>query len=79
MKEIPVDVVFLGSCTNSRIEDLRAAADIVRGRTIAENVRMMVVPGSQKVRAQAEAEVWTRFSKTSVPTGASPAAPCAWA
>ena len=56
MKHIPVDVVFLGSCTNSRIEDLRAAADIVRGRTIAENVRMMVVPGSQKVRAQAEAE-----------------------
>ena len=56
MKEIPVDVVFLGSCTNSRIEDLRAAADIVRGRTIAENVRMMVVPGSQKVRAQAEEE-----------------------
>ena len=56
MKEIPVDVVFLGSCTNSRIEDLRAAADIVRGRTIAEHVRMMVVPGSQKVRAQAEAE-----------------------
>lgn len=56
MKDIPVDVVFLGSCTNSRIEDLRAAADIVRGHTIAENVRMMVVPGSQKVRAQAEAE-----------------------
>ena len=56
MKEIPVDVVFLGSCTNSRIEDLRAAADIVRGRAIAENVRMMVVPGSQKVRAQAEEE-----------------------
>ena len=56
MKEFPVDVVFLGSCTNSRIEDLRAAADIVRGRTIAENVRMMVVPGSQKVRAQAEEE-----------------------
>ena len=56
MKDIPVDVVFLGSCTNSRIEDLRAAADIVRGRTIAENVRMMVVPVSQKVRAQAEEE-----------------------
>ena len=56
MKDIPGDVVFLGSCTNSRIEDLRAAADIVRGRTIAENVRMMVVPGSQKVRAQAEEE-----------------------
>lgn len=56
MKEIPVDVVFLGSCTNSRIEDLRAAADIIRGQKKAESVRMMVVPGSQKVRAQAEAE-----------------------
>lgn len=56
MKDIPVDVVFLGSCTNSRIEDLRAAADIVKDHKVAENVRMMVVPGSQKVRAQAEAE-----------------------
>ncbi|PZP36395.1 MAG: 3-isopropylmalate dehydratase large subunit, partial [Kocuria rhizophila] len=56
MKEIPVDTVFLGSCTNSRIEDLRIAADIVKGRTKAENVRMMVVPGSAKVRLQAEAE-----------------------
>lgn len=56
MKEIPVDVVFLGSCTNSRIEDLRAAANIIRGQKKAESVRMMVVPGSQKVRAQAEAE-----------------------
>ena len=54
MKDIPVDVVFLGSCTNSRIEDLRAAANIIRGRTMAPGVRMMVVPGSQKVRAQAE-------------------------
>ena len=56
MKDIPVDVVFLGSCTNSRIEDLRAAANIIRGRTISPGVRMMVVPGSQKVRAQAEEE-----------------------
>ncbi|MGX5357645.1 3-isopropylmalate dehydratase large subunit [Kocuria sp. KH4] len=56
MKEIPVDTVFLGSCTNSRIEDLRAAAEIVKGRTKAGNVRMMVVPGSAKVRLQAEAE-----------------------
>lgn len=56
MKDIPVDVVFLGSCTNSRIEDLRAAAAIIEGQTMAEGVRMMVVPGSQKVRAQAEAE-----------------------
>ncbi|MDO4898240.1 MAG: 3-isopropylmalate dehydratase large subunit [Rothia sp. (in: high G+C Gram-positive bacteria)] len=56
MKEIPVDVVFLGSCTNSRIEDLRAAADIVKGKKLAEGVHMMVVPGSARVRAQAEAE-----------------------
>ncbi|RLY94708.1 3-isopropylmalate dehydratase large subunit [Kocuria tytonicola] len=56
MKQIPVDIVFLGSCTNSRIEDLRAAAEILRGRSKAENVRMMVVPGSAKVRLQAEAE-----------------------
>ncbi|WP_237185920.1 3-isopropylmalate dehydratase large subunit [Rothia nasimurium] len=56
MKDIPVDVVFLGSCTNSRIEDLRAAAEVVKGQKLAEGVRMMVVPGSQKVRAQAEEE-----------------------
>ena len=52
----PVDVVFVGSCTNSRISDLREAARIMRGRKVAESVRMMVVPGSQKVKRQAEAE-----------------------
>ena len=56
LKEVPVDVVFLGSCTNSRIEDLRLAAEIVRGRTKAPNLEMMVVPGSQKVRLQAQDE-----------------------
>jgi 3-isopropylmalate/(R)-2-methylmalate dehydratase large subunit len=56
MKEIAVNTVFLGSCTNSRIEDLRAAAAIVNGRQKADGVRMMVVPGSQKVRLQAEEE-----------------------
>ncbi|KQM60457.1 3-isopropylmalate dehydratase large subunit [Agreia sp. Leaf210] len=56
MKDIAVDTVFIGSCTNSRIEDLRAAADIIRGRTKAENVRVMVVPGSARVRIEAEAE-----------------------
>jgi 3-isopropylmalate/(R)-2-methylmalate dehydratase large subunit len=56
MKDIPVDTVFLGSCTNSRIEDLRAAAAIIEGKTKAEGVRFMVVPGSAKVRLQAEAE-----------------------
>jgi 3-isopropylmalate/(R)-2-methylmalate dehydratase large subunit len=56
MKEIAVNTVFLGSCTNSRIEDLRAAAAIVKGRKKADGIRMMVVPGSQKVRLQAEQE-----------------------
>jgi 3-isopropylmalate/(R)-2-methylmalate dehydratase large subunit len=54
--DIRVDRVFVGSCTNSRIEDLRAAAAIVAGRHVADGVRAMVVPGSAKVRAQAEAE-----------------------
>ncbi len=56
MKDIAVDTVFLGSCTNGRIEDLRAAAAILDGRTIAESVRMLVVPGSARVRLQAEQE-----------------------
>ncbi|OLR91598.1 3-isopropylmalate dehydratase large subunit [Actinokineospora bangkokensis] len=56
LREIGVDTVFLGSCTNGRIEDLRAAADVLRGRRVAEGVRMLVVPGSMRVRAQAESE-----------------------
>ncbi|AMM22478.1 3-isopropylmalate dehydratase [Frondihabitans sp. PAMC 28766] len=56
MKDIRVDAVFMGSCTNSRIEDLRAFASVVRGRTKAEGVRVMVVPGSARVRIEAEAE-----------------------
>ena len=52
----PVDVVFIGSCTNSRISDLRAAADVLKDRKVAENVRAMVVPGSEKIKKQAEAE-----------------------
>ncbi len=51
-----VDIVFLGSCTNSRISDLRAAAGLMRGRRVADNVRMLVVPGSQQVKREAEAE-----------------------
>jgi 3-isopropylmalate/(R)-2-methylmalate dehydratase large subunit len=54
--DITLDRVFIGSCTNSRIEDLRAAAKIVDGRRVASSVRAMVVPGSQQVKAQAEAE-----------------------
>ncbi|MDG2907951.1 MAG: 3-isopropylmalate dehydratase large subunit [Acidimicrobiales bacterium] len=56
MRDIPVDTVFIGSCTNSRIEDLRAVAKIVEGRRVAEGVRTLVVPGSGAVKAQAEAE-----------------------
>jgi len=52
----PVDVVFIGSCTNARLGDLRAAADIIRGRQVAPGVRMLVVPGSEQVRRAAEAE-----------------------
>ena len=56
MKEIRVDTVFLGSCTNSRMEDLRAAAAVIKGKEKDPNVRMIVVPGSARVRMEAEAE-----------------------
>ncbi|EME19021.1 isopropylmalate isomerase large subunit [Rhodococcus triatomae BKS 15-14] len=56
MSEILVDTVFLGSCTNGRIEDLRSAADVLRGRRVAEGVHMVVVPGSMAVKTSAEAE-----------------------
>jgi 3-isopropylmalate/(R)-2-methylmalate dehydratase large subunit len=51
-----VDVVFLGSCTNSRISDLRAAAEILKGRKVNPNVRVLVVPGSQQIKRQADVE-----------------------
>jgi 3-isopropylmalate/(R)-2-methylmalate dehydratase large subunit len=56
LKEIPVDAVFMGSCTNSRIEDLRAFASVIKGKKKADGVRVMVVPGSARVRLEAEAE-----------------------
>nr|MBA3422139.1 3-isopropylmalate dehydratase large subunit [Thermoleophilaceae bacterium] len=56
MRDIPVDTVFIGSCTNSRIEDLRAAATVVDGRRVSAGMRAMVVPGSMRVKADAEAE-----------------------
>jgi len=56
LRSIKVDTIFLGSCTNGRIEDLRAAADILKGRKKADSVRMLVVPGSARVRLQAEQE-----------------------
>jgi 3-isopropylmalate/(R)-2-methylmalate dehydratase large subunit len=56
LREVSIDTVFIGSCTNSRIEDLRAAADVVRGRQVRPGVRTLVVPGSFAVKRQAEAE-----------------------
>jgi 3-isopropylmalate/(R)-2-methylmalate dehydratase large subunit len=56
MRDIEVDTVFLGSCTNGRIEDLRAAAGVVKGRKVADSTRLLVVPGSVRVRLQAERE-----------------------
>ncbi len=56
LKDIKIDTVFIGSCTNGRIEDLRAAAAVVKGKKIAEGMRAMVVPGSGLVRLQAEEE-----------------------
>jgi 3-isopropylmalate/(R)-2-methylmalate dehydratase large subunit len=56
LRDVHVDTVFLGSCTNGRIEDLRAAAGVIKGRHVAEGVRMLVVPGSARVRIEAESE-----------------------
>ncbi len=56
LTEVQVDTVFIGSCTNGRIEDLRAAADVLRGRSVRQGMRALVVPGSHRVKAQAEAE-----------------------
>ncbi len=56
MREVAVDTVFLGSCTNSRIEDFRAAADVLRGRHVRAGLRALAVPGSHRVKAQAESE-----------------------
>jgi len=56
LRDIAVDTVFLGSCTNGRIEDLRAAAEVLRGRRVRDDVQLLVVPGSARVRLQAEAE-----------------------
>jgi len=63
IEQIPIDCVFIGSCTNGRIEDLRAASAVVRGHRVATTVRAMVVPGSQAVKAQAESEGLDRIFK----------------
>jgi len=63
LRDIAVDTVFIGSCTNGRIEDLRSVADVIRGRQKAESLRVLVVPGSARVRLQAEAEGLDRIFK----------------
>ena len=73
----PVDVVFIGCCTNSRISDLRLAASVLEDRHVHDGTRVMIVPGSQQVKAQAEREGLTRFSVRRAPSGARPAARCA--
>ena len=79
IEAIPIDCVFIGSCTNGRIEDLRAAATVVRGRRVAKGVRGLVVPGSGAVKRQAEAEGLDEiFRARRGSNGASRVAACAW-
>jgi 3-isopropylmalate/(R)-2-methylmalate dehydratase large subunit len=63
MTDVALDVVFIGSCTNARIEDLRLAAEIFKGRKKADTVQVLVVPGSQQIKDQAEAEGLDRIFK----------------
>ena len=72
------DRVFIGSCTNSRIEDLRDAAKVVRGQKVSPRVRAMVVPGSQQVKRQAEREGLDRSSGKPALNGGTPDAACVW-
>lgn len=70
LREVAIDTVFVGSCTNGRIEDLRAVAEVLKGRKVADGVRMMVVPGSMRVRAQAEeglGEIFTAMRRGMAP------------
>ena len=66
IEEIEIDRVFLGSCTNARIEDLRSAADVIKGRRTSERVQAMVVPGYAAIKRQAEAEGLDRICKEAV-------------
>jgi len=75
--DIKLDRIFIGSCTNGRIEDLRAAAKIAEGKTVNGHVNAMVVPGSGLVKEQAEAEGLDKISSRPVSNGASRAARCA--
>jgi 3-isopropylmalate/(R)-2-methylmalate dehydratase large subunit len=78
MTDVRLDRIFIGSCTNGRMEDLRAAAKVVEGKRVNENLSAMVVPGSGLVKEQAEAEGLDRIFKAAASNGVSRAAPCAW-
>ena len=78
MTEVAPERVFIGSCTNSRIEDLREAAAVVDGRRVADSVRAMVVPGSQQVKRPPKRRACTRSSAPPASSGARRAARCAW-
>ena len=78
LRDVSVDTVFVGSCTNGRIEDLRAVAEVLEGRHVAEGVRMLIVPGSMRVRAQAESEGLGEIFTAAGLNGARPVARCAW-
>ena len=78
LTDVSIDKVFIGSCTNSRIEDLRAAAEIAKGRKVAPGVQALVVPGSGPVKAGRKRRVWIRSLSKQASNGACPAAPCVW-
>ncbi len=79
IEDIGVDRVFIGSCTNSRIEDLRSAARVAKGHHVSSKVRAMVVPGSQTVKRAAEKKVCIGFSLKLALNGGSRDVRCAWA
>lgn len=79
LRDVRVDTVFVGSCTNGRLEDLRTAAEVIKGHRVADGTRMLVVPGSARVRLEPRPRVSTWCSRRPAPSGAARAARCVWA
>ena len=78
LQAIKIDKVFIGSCTNARIEDLRDAAQVIQGRKVAAGIHAMVVPGSGLVKEQAEQKAWIKFLLTVVLIGENLVVRCVW-
>ena len=78
IRDIRIDKVFIGSCTNSRIEDFRLAASFAKGKKVAGGVHAMVVPGSGLVKQQAEQEDWIASSRSLASNGGRRDAACVW-